>query len=86
MNFSLNELAKFLLEFTNESSIMHSLINEKTREIAIIKAESGDLNCYEMSRAKAKVRINFLFFNFCGKKEPQNYYFENYGNFSIRFF
>ncbi|VDK29640.1 unnamed protein product [Gongylonema pulchrum] len=50
----LSDLTKFLLEFSNESSLLHSFINEKTRELTILKAESGDPQLLNKSRQLAK--------------------------------
>lgn len=58
----LNDLARFLLEFSNESSLLHSFINEKTREVVAIKAESGDPLIMQHSRQKAKVKSFFRCF------------------------
>lgn len=51
----LNVLTKLLLEFTDESSLLHSFLNEKTRELTIIRTESGDPQTLQVSRQKAKV-------------------------------
>ncbi|KAM3720341.1 Microtubule-actin cross-linking factor [Dirofilaria immitis] len=51
----LNVLTKLLLEFSNESSLLHSFLNEKTRELNNIKAESGDLQVLQWSHQKAKM-------------------------------
>ncbi|VDK41941.1 unnamed protein product [Anisakis simplex] len=50
----LSELTKLLLEFSNESSALHSFVNEKTRQLSILRAESGDPNEINESRHKAK--------------------------------
>uniref|UniRef100_A0A915B3J8 Microtubule-actin cross-linking factor 1 n=1 Tax=Parascaris univalens TaxID=6257 RepID=A0A915B3J8_PARUN len=50
----LSELTKLLLEFSNESSSMHSFLNEKTREVSILRAESGDPQNLAESRYRAK--------------------------------
>uniref|UniRef100_A0A0R3RSE7 GAR domain-containing protein n=1 Tax=Elaeophora elaphi TaxID=1147741 RepID=A0A0R3RSE7_9BILA len=54
----LNILTKLLLEFSNESSLLHSFLNEKTRELTIIRAESGDPQVLEESRQKAKAVLD----------------------------
>ncbi|VDN02146.1 unnamed protein product [Thelazia callipaeda] len=56
----LNELTRLLLEFTNETSLLHSLFNEKTREVGIIRAESGDPRSLQLSRQKAKLVFDEL--------------------------
>ncbi|EFO27979.2 spectraplakin [Loa loa] len=50
----LNALTKLLLEFSNESSLLHSFLNEKARELTIIRAESGDPQVLQGSRQKVK--------------------------------
>ncbi|KHN76670.1 Dystonin [Toxocara canis] len=50
----LSELTKLLLEFSNDSSSMHSFINEKTRELSILRAESGDPQTLAESRCRVK--------------------------------
>ncbi|VBB27153.1 unnamed protein product [Acanthocheilonema viteae] len=54
----LNVLTKLLLEFSNESSLLHSFLNEKTRELTIIRAESGDPQILQGSRQKAKAVLD----------------------------
>uniref|UniRef100_A0A915Q3J6 Uncharacterized protein n=1 Tax=Setaria digitata TaxID=48799 RepID=A0A915Q3J6_9BILA len=51
----LNILTKLLLEFSNESSLLHSFFNEKTRELTITRAESGDSQVLQKSHQKAKL-------------------------------
>uniref|UniRef100_A0AAF5PYW1 GAR domain-containing protein n=2 Tax=Wuchereria bancrofti TaxID=6293 RepID=A0AAF5PYW1_WUCBA len=54
----LNVLTKLLLEFSNESGLLHSFLNEKTRELTIIRAESGDSQVLQASRQKAKAVLD----------------------------
>ncbi|KAK0426456.1 hypothetical protein QR680_009719 [Steinernema hermaphroditum] len=50
----LNVATSMLIEFSNESSSMHSWINDRTRQMNRIKMESGDPKAVE--EAKARVR------------------------------
>uniref|UniRef100_A0A0N5AJF6 GAR domain-containing protein n=1 Tax=Syphacia muris TaxID=451379 RepID=A0A0N5AJF6_9BILA len=50
-----NDITKFLLEFTSSASAFQSFITCKTREIGVIKAESGDLDKISVSMRRAEV-------------------------------
>ncbi|KAK6106184.1 Spectrin repeat family protein [Brugia pahangi] len=54
----LNVLTKLLLKFSNESDLLHSFLNEKTRELTIIRAESGDSQVLQASRQKAEAVLD----------------------------